>query len=114
MSPVMAIDEWPRMSETTLSGTPRVSITLAAEWRRVWSPACGQAGLRGRGSQRSEGVAWIAGLAELGGEDEAGLPPRRAGKPPFLRLGGRAPGGAAVRPVRRVGRSASTWLTWAR
>jgi hypothetical protein len=25
-----------------------------------------QAGLRGRGSQRSEGVAWIAGLADLG------------------------------------------------
>src|SRR3954471_21275753 len=42
MSPVMAIELCPGISETTLSGTPPVFITLAAEWRRVCSPACGR------------------------------------------------------------------------
>jgi hypothetical protein len=32
MAPVMAIDEWPMISHTTSSGTPRVSMALAAEW----------------------------------------------------------------------------------
>jgi len=31
----MAMEEWPRISDTTLSGTPEVIMTLAAECRRV-------------------------------------------------------------------------------
>ena len=35
MSPVMATEAWPRISETILSGTPFSSITEAAVWRSV-------------------------------------------------------------------------------
>ena len=45
MSPVIAMDEWPRISETTLSGTPVLSITLAAVWRTVCRPAPGRPAL---------------------------------------------------------------------
>ena len=76
MSPVMAIEEWPWISETTLSGTPRVSITLAAEWRS----------LGGGDPERPKGVPRITGVAKLGGEHEPGLPPGRAGLPTFLGL----------------------------
>ena len=41
-APVIAIDECPRISETTSSGTPWLSITLAAECRSVCSPASGR------------------------------------------------------------------------
>src|SRR3954470_1139004 len=37
----MAMEECPRISETTLSGTPLVNMTLAAECRRVCNPAPG-------------------------------------------------------------------------
>ena len=80
----MAIEEWPRISDTTLSGTPRVSSTLAAECRSVCSPACGGPALLRGGPERPEGVAGVAGLTQLGGEDEAGLfhPRRRRGVVP--------------------------------
>lgn len=35
------MEEWPSNLETTFSGTPRVSMTLAAECRSVYSPAAG-------------------------------------------------------------------------
>src|SRR3954454_12138513 len=37
----MAMEECPRISETTFSGTPLASMTLAAECRRVCNPALG-------------------------------------------------------------------------
>ncbi len=75
MSPVIEMEEWLRISETTLSGTPRLSITLAAEWRSVCSPACGKPALVGGGPERAERVPRIAGFAELGGEGRTSAAP---------------------------------------
>ena len=72
MSPVMLIDEWPLISETTLSGTPLASMVLGGGVSEGVQADAGQVGLLCGHLERPERVAWVAGFAESRRERVAG------------------------------------------
>src|SRR3712207_4973128 len=114
MSAVLAYDEWPRCSWTTLVCVPAASRKLAAECRRGVQVDAAEAGPLREDLEAPQHVAGLQRCTDLGGEDQPVLLPGSGGRALFLQLPGPGGHGWPRWPSGGVARSCGTCRSWAR
>src|SRR3954451_504141 len=102
MSAVMAYNEWPRCSWTTLVCVPAASRKLATECRRVCRVTPRRPARSARTSKRRSTLRGLERCPDLGGEDQPVLLPGSGGRAVLLQLPG------SVGPE-RLDRRAGEW-----